>query len=243
MTWALNISNNGQYIIGVNSANLPVLYNTVTQSYNTIDLSNIQGLITGAGTTLGTNFGPGYYNTFYVNNSGMVVGDTMFEVSGSDWGYDEGWLAMPGQSAVPLSTFMPAAPSGHTYMFTEAGINDQCQIAASGPAWNSAGDQISPQSYLLSPLGGDANLDGKVDINDLTIVLAHAGQTGMSWTSGDFIGDGTVDINDLTIVLAHYGQTTGASSSGVAPVPEPAALLLVASGLLGLLAWAWRKRR
>ena len=59
---------------------------------------------------------------------------------------------------------------------------------------------------------GDANLDGKVDINDLTIVLAHYNQTGMTWAEGEFTGDGTVDINDLTIVLAHYNQTVGSSA-------------------------------
>ena len=75
------------------------------------------------------------------------------------------------------------------------------------------------EPYLLTPaLPGDANLDGKVDINDLTIVLAHYGQTGMAWTEGEFTGDGTVDINDLTIVLAHYNQSLG-SSAGIAAVP------------------------
>ena len=56
-------------------------------------------------------------------------------------------------------------------------------------------------------LPGDANLDGQVDINDLTIVLAHYDRTGLAWAQGEFTGDGTVDINDLTIVLARYGQT------------------------------------
>ena len=65
---------------------------------------------------------------------------------------------------------------------------------------------------------GDANVDGKVDINDLTIVLAHYNQRA-DWSEGDFIGDGTVDINDLTIVLAHYGQT--AAGAGISTVPEP----------------------
>ena len=63
-------------------------------------------------------------------------------------------------------------------------------------------------------LPGDANLDGTVDINDLTIVLAHYNQTGMGWTQGEFTGDGTVDINDLTIVLAHYNQSVGAGILG-----------------------------
>ena len=53
---------------------------------------------------------------------------------------------------------------------------------------------------------GDANLDDRVDINDLTVVLAHYGQAGMGWSQGEFTGSGRVDINDLTIVLAHYGR-------------------------------------
>ena len=49
---------------------------------------------------------------------------------------------------------------------------------------------------------GDANGDGRVDINDLSIVLASFGKTaGMSWSTGDFTGDGKVDVNDLTIGL------------------------------------------
>jgi formylglycine-generating enzyme required for sulfatase activity len=92
-------------------------------------------------------------------------------------------------------------------------------------------------------LPGDANLDGKVDINDLTIVLANYGQTGMTWAQGEFTGDGTVDINDLTIVLANYDQTLGASAAGLAAVPEPGPMALLAAGLAGLVAYTWRKRR
>ena len=84
--------------------------------------------------------------------------------------------------------------------------------------WGGPDRCVSPEPALP----GDANLDGKVDINDLTIVLAHYGQTGMAWTQGEFTGDGTVDINDLTIVLAHYGQSLGSSAGPVAAVPEPA---------------------
>ena len=68
---------------------------------------------------------------------------------------------------------------------------------------------------------GDANGDGRVDINDLTIVLTNFGKTtGMSWGTGDFIGNGRVDINDLTIVLANYGQSLSTSPAG-ASLPEP----------------------
>ena len=107
---------------------------------------------------------------------------------------------------------------------------------------DAAGDT---HALLLTPttavaLPGDANCDGKVDVNDLTIVLAHFGQTGMTWSQGEFTGDGTVDINDLTIVLANYNQTAGA---GVAAVPEPGPLAILAAGLSGLFACASLKRQ
>jgi hypothetical protein len=92
-------------------------------------------------------------------------------------------------------------------------------------------------------LPGDANGDGRVDINDLTIVLANYNKAGLGWANGEFTGDGTVDINDLTIVLAHYGDSVGASASGLAAVPEPSAILLISGGLAALSACAWRRRK
>ena len=108
--------------------------------------------------------------------------------------------------------------------------------------------EYMPSVVLQQRLPGDANFDGQVDINDLTIVLSNFGKTaGASWTTGDFVGDGRVDINDLTIVLSHFGQSLGSSVAGnVSAVPEPSVLLLTAIGLVGLVglpAYAWRKRK
>ena len=102
-----------------------------------------------------------------------------------------------------------------------------------------------PAMVLHPALLGDANGDNKVDINDLTIVLARYGQSGgeIGWSTGDFNNDDKVDINDLTIVLANYGQSIGSSATGTAAVPEPGMLPLTAAGLLGLLAYGWRRLR
>ncbi len=100
----------------------------------------------------------------------------------------------------------------------------------------------SPAVVLQRGLSGDANYDGKVDINDLTVVLANYNQTGVTWPQGDFNADGKVDINDLTIVLANYNETLGASGlGGLSAVPEPSAMLLAAAALAGCWAYAGRR--
>jgi len=151
-------------------------------------------------------------------------------------------------------SFLPGIPAGAQDLNTLAasllpsgwelqsatGINDANQIVGNARI----DSDYNSHAFILTlplPLPGDANLDGKVDINDLTKVLTNYNQNG-SWSLGDFNGDGKVDINDLTIVLAHYNQTAGSSVGGMAAVPEPTSLLLTALALLGLLAFARRRR-
>ena len=123
---------------------------------------------------------------------------------------------------------------------------------SAGQAWTSGGDyyvQLNSAgagvegipTYIPGP--GDVNGDHRVDINDLTIVLANYGQTGLAWSQGCIDGDpnGGVDINDLTIVLSNYGNSYAAGA--LAAVPEPCAVAVLAAALSALLAYRWRRRR
>ena len=82
--------------------------------------------------------------------------------------------------------------TGNFNTFAAATAGD-AQVAVSGPFqvgttsysiyfWDTAFSYMP--SMVLTPPPGDANYDGKVDINDLTIVLAHYGQTDMTWKPG-----------------------------------------------------------
>jgi probable HAF family extracellular repeat protein len=164
---------------------------------------------------------------FGVNRSGMVVGSS--GNGANAFLYDNGVYTNLNNLINPAS--------GWTALSYAMAINDANQITGWG-VYNGNND-----AFLLTLLPGDANFDGKVDVNDLTIVLANFGKTvGASWTTGDFNGDGRVDVNDLTIVLANFGKTAGASIA-VAPVPEPSTVLLAAFGLAGMLACARQKRK
>ena len=120
------------------------------------------------------------------------------------------------------------------------GIDDNGDIAG---IVNNPGSGAYAGYFLSTAIPGDANVDGRVVINDLTIVLAHYNQAGTVWSQGEFTGSGTVDINDLTIVLAHYNQTFGAAGDAVKAVPEPASLALLGASAAAIVASGWRRRR
>ena len=151
-----------------------------------------------------------------------------------------GWTQVTNGNVPPSAAYTTASDltfNGTYYSFDLTGTGGFLNRG-----YNGLGFDGFDYAVVGTPLPGDANLDGKVDINDLTIVLAHYGQTGMGWSTGEFTGSGTVDINDLTIVLAHYGQSAAApASGGIQAVPEPCGALLLAAALAGLTAYAWRK--
>ena len=120
-------------------------------------------------------------------------------------------------------------------------------------------DTANSQLTVQYAIYGDATLDGEVNADDLTKVLTNYNSAG-NWATGDFTYDGVIDADDLTKILANYNTTMtcgtampGAgldaeaiamlSAAGFTVVPEPSTFVLLAAGLLGLFAYAWKKRK
>lgn len=76
---------------------------------------------------------------------------------------------------------------------------------------------------------GDFDLNGEVNLLDLSILAARFGETGWTYRNGDANGDGIVDLLDLSLLANSFGY--GES------VPEPGTALLLA----GSLAWLGRR--
>jgi probable HAF family extracellular repeat protein len=175
--------------------------------------------------------GGGFQNC--INQSGQVVG---YEVVGA---VNHAAIWQNGK-LIDLQTYFAGALPSNFVLNNATAVSDNGYIAGYGT--DGSGDAF--QAFRVQLLPGDANLDGKVDINDLTIVLTNYGtSSGVGWSTGDFNADGKVDINDLTIVLSNYGQSLSAAAGGPSAAPEPGTLVLtLAAGLLGLLAYVRRKR-
>jgi hypothetical protein len=141
-----------------------------------------------------------------------------------------------------------------------------------GPYKSFHGATVDDTSVLIAYTRmGDANLDGVVNDDDVTIIGATyaPGIPQPSWALGDFDYNGFVDDDDVTLLGAFYDPAasslisllaeplgsppvaTGASTrraeprasaSGVAVVPEPGTLLLAAIAMIAFLRPMRRRR-
>jgi hypothetical protein len=119
-----------------------------------------------------------------------------------------------------------------------------------GPLTTFRGQTVDATSILMAfTRTGDANLDGIVNDDDVTIVGATyaPGVPQPSWALGDFDYNGFVDDSDVTLLGAFYDPSaaplvSGAalasrgsvSGEGVAAVPEPASVLLALLAAVGI---------
>lgn len=92
---------------------------------------------------------------------------------------------------------------------------------------------------MPQPAAGDANLDGMVDDDDLSLLLANwsgAAVTGPGWRRGDFDGDLAAGDNDLSLLLSNWTPSH-------APVAEPLVITMLGASALAPLCRRSRKGR
>jgi copper(I)-binding protein len=121
-----------------------------------------------------------------------------------------------------------------------------------GPVTTFKGQPVDGTSVLMTyTKTADANLDGRVNDDDVTIVGATyaPGVAGAHWYTGDFDYNGFVDDDDVTLLGVFYdpaaapvGGAPMAPGNSVAAVPEPTSLLLSVLGVVGIGIFVRRRR-
>ncbi len=149
-----------------------------------------------------------------------------------------GWSPEPGVYRGVLEMTSGALPTGFV---TDIQFN---------PLWAGlrATSQIDPVNagmlnLILTGTPGDADLSGFINFDDLLVLAMNYGFANAGWHQGDFNGDQLVNFDDLLALAQRYNHPA-VVTDGLTPdfaaewaraqsmVPEPAAALGVASGLL-----------
>jgi autotransporter-associated beta strand protein len=165
--------------------------------------------------------------------------------------------AWNGPSGITSST-AAANPNPKLYSIGVVKVGDIKTVGDDATATFAGQTVHGSDTVAMYTYGGDANLDGKINIDDYGLIDSHVGQSGsvFGWHNGDFNYDGKINIDDYGIIdgnigaqgaplptasqsLATLADSGVVNLGGVSAVPEPASLGLLAIAGAGLL----RRRR
>ncbi len=162
-----------------------------------------------------------------------------------DLGAGQVAVAAGGISAADLRADLLAGRNGGAWNGT-SGIISSAAAASGGTrtvGYLIGGDSSATVSFAAA---GDTNLNGQVDVFDLVSVNSsgkYGSGTASVWSQGDFNYDGVTSVFDLVSIngsgaygRGNYFPAAPTVAGGLAAVPEPGSLGLLAAGLVGLAA-------
>jgi hypothetical protein len=130
-----------------------------------------------------------------------------------------------------------SSPTVASYLGTSGGNYNDGSSSTFGQAnvWSSGGfkEDLSPlRAWWTAPKPGDFDSDGDVDGADFVVWQTNFPKAnGALLAQGDADGDGDVDGADFVVWQTNFPFTPGPAA---APVPEPNAIFLLTSSLVGL---------
>jgi hypothetical protein len=147
-------------------------------------------------------------------------------------------------SGIVTSDSRATGVSGDLVSIGVAKVGDFKTIADTATTTFAGQTVLGTDTVAMVTYGGDANLDGKINIDDYGRIDGNVGQSGsvFGWSKGDFNYDGKINIDDYGIIDGNINRqgmpflTVGVpDSAGMAAVPEPSLALpvILLAGLTG----------
>jgi len=134
------------------------------------------------------------------------------------------WHNEPSSGTLPLN--LNGVLDGNSqYILTARAFGYVSSVWPDTPAVDNSGSFDIDFDFTEASIG-DSDLDGDVDLNDLSTLASNYGTTGaLTWAQGNFDFDNDVDLNDLSALAANYGLGEAQAIvdfSTLAAIPEPA---------------------
>ncbi|MBN2290934.1 MAG: carbohydrate-binding protein, partial [Pirellulales bacterium] len=148
---------------------------------------------------------------------------------------------LPNPPAAVTTTWTKQSGPGNVTFGDAGSIDTTARFDAPGVyTLRLAADDGEKQSFdevliTVTPLPGDANGDGSVDVSDLgTLATNYGTSSGAEWGDGDFNFDGKVNQADLSILVSKYGQTIPSATVATAAIAPQDPCDLDHDGQVGL---------
>jgi hypothetical protein len=254
-------SNNGAAIYGVSSGmpyQLQLVSNTAAYSSTAYAVDNAGTLVGGYSTNTATDLA-----TWYINGSGAVTENDLAMPSGGGTrifnNFTNGWVAMSANGQYIVATGYNAGKEVAD-VWTLNSNGTVASSAALPMLATSAGDKYA---WALG-VSNNGVVVGEAENNSGTQVAVEWTYNGSTWsvTQLSTLVSGTTPVGSgnaleaATAITSNgqqiCGEMTTSNGSGATvgflltntvPLPEPSTVALTAAGLVGLLAYAWRKRK
>jgi hypothetical protein len=216
---SLNLSSPAVVHVAAGGANTIKAGNVQTATGSTFDLADNDLVIdyTGA-TTLGT-----FDGSSYTAKTGLVA-----RGRGSDGAWNHSGIN--------------SASAAGTGGLTALGIAEASQVLGLAGTQTAlwSGQTVDSSALLIKyTYAGDANLDGKLNIDDYVRIDSSITNGLSGWWNGDFNYDGKLNVDDYLIIDNNIalGGLPNLITSDVSAIPEPASglgLLIASSGSIAL---------
>jgi len=151
-----------------------------------------------------------------------------------------------------VTTMSAAQNSNYTSIGVARGSEAKSVTVSTTALWG--GQTVTgTDTLVMYTYGGDANLDGKINVDDYIRIDAGIANNLTGWSNGDFNYDGKVNVDDYTTVIDPNLGTQGApfptaggidgGVNGVTAIPEPACLTMIVFTAIPLMRRRVRRSR
>jgi len=154
--------------------------------------------------------------------------------TGSSYSFVTGWIATGRNGGAwngsgIVTSHTDAINNNDLVTIGVASASQVTGIAATATTTWAGPTVTGTDTLTMVTWGGDANLDGRINIDDYGRIDGNVSSSGsvFGWFNGDFNYDGKINIDDYGIIdgnINRQGAPFGAGSlASVAAVPEPVA--------------------